>query len=47
MKHMIAAAVLMAVSSGAALAGGTHAGGHGDKPATMAIGNPGKAKQAK
>ncbi|RUV68782.1 MAG: copper oxidase [Mesorhizobium sp.] len=47
MKHIIAAAVLMAVSSGAALAGGTHAGGHGDKAATMAIGSPGEAGKAK
>jgi len=47
MKHIIAAAVLMAVSSGAALASGTHAGGHGDKAATMPIGNPGEASKAK
>ncbi|TIP79060.1 MAG: copper oxidase, partial [Mesorhizobium sp.] len=47
MKHIIAAAVLMAVSSGTALAGGTHAGGHGDKAATMPIGSPGEAGKAK
>ena len=47
MKRILAAAVLMAVSSGAALATGTHAGGHGDEAGTMAIGNPGKAGKAK
>jgi uncharacterized cupredoxin-like copper-binding protein len=46
MKHILAAAILMAVSSGAALAAGSHAGGHGDE-SSMAIGKPGKAKQAK
>ncbi|MER8669939.1 copper oxidase, partial [Mesorhizobium sp. M1156] len=47
MKRMIVAAVLTALSSGAALAGGSHAGGHGDKAATMPIGNPGEASKAK
>ncbi|MER8376238.1 cupredoxin family protein [Mesorhizobium sp. M1338] len=47
MKHIIAAAVLTALSSGAAHASGTHAGGHGDKAATMPIGNPGEAGKAK
>ncbi|RUU65835.1 copper oxidase, partial [Mesorhizobium sp. M7A.T.Ca.TU.009.01.1.2] len=28
MKQIIAAAILMAINSGAALASGTHAGGH-------------------
>lgn len=46
MKRIIAAAVLMAASSGAAFAGGTHAGGHDDK-AAMPIGNPGEAGKAK
>jgi uncharacterized cupredoxin-like copper-binding protein len=43
MKLILAAAVLVAVSSGAALAGGNHAGGHGE----MAIGKPGEAAKAK
>ncbi len=47
MKHLIAAAVLMAASSGAALASGTHTGGHDDKTAPMPIGNPGDAGKAK
>ena len=47
MKRILAAAVLMAVSSGAALATGTHAGGHGDEAATMAIGKPGTVGKAK
>jgi uncharacterized cupredoxin-like copper-binding protein len=47
MKRILAAAVLMAASFGAAQATGTHAGGHGDEAGTMAIGKPGTAKQAK
>ncbi len=47
MKRILTAALLLAAIPGAALATGTHAGGHGDEAATMAIGKPGKAKQAK
>lgn len=38
MKHLLAAAVFMAATSGVALAAGTHAGGHQEE---MAIGKPG------
>ncbi|RWH71725.1 MAG: copper oxidase [Mesorhizobium sp.] len=47
MKRILAAAVLMAVSSGIAFATGNHAGGHGEEAGTIAIGKPGKAAQAK
>ena len=47
MRYLIMAAVLVAVGSGPALASGNHAGGHGEKAGTMAIGMPGKSAKAK
>jgi uncharacterized cupredoxin-like copper-binding protein len=41
MKQMMIAAILMAIVPGAALAGGNHAGGHGEA-AMMEIGKPGE-----
>jgi uncharacterized cupredoxin-like copper-binding protein len=47
MKRILTAALLFAAIPEAALATGTHAGGHGDEAGTMAIGKPGTAQQAK
>jgi uncharacterized cupredoxin-like copper-binding protein len=47
MKRILTATLLLAAISGAALAAGTHAGGHGDEAGAMAIGKPGKAGKAK
>jgi uncharacterized cupredoxin-like copper-binding protein len=44
MKHLLAAVVFMAATSGIALATGNHAGGHGEE---MAIGKPGDAAKIK
>jgi uncharacterized cupredoxin-like copper-binding protein len=46
MKQVMIAAILMAIVPGAALAGGNHAGGHGEAE-TMKIGQPGEKSKVK
>jgi uncharacterized cupredoxin-like copper-binding protein len=46
MRNSMIAAIVMAIVPGAALAGGNHAGGHGEA-GMMAIGKPGDAAKAK